>query len=229
MNAPTLPDSVIHQLRAAETIDMEFERRGSPLYKFCLHQARRYNQGREASEDIAMRAIAKAWEHRAQCRGKSNPKLFYGWLKMIVRNAACDFYREERARSDRFEYSPNITDFAVAKTRNSDDQLVLMQLADVCHREVLGPIEDSCLSEIERRALHVVGWRELDNPEAAKELDLTAKDLENALYRARDKLRGKLQACGLLDRGERLVKDSLIHGFAPDSGQRRSRPHSNDE
>lgn len=226
MNAPAIPaEAVRNFLHGAETLDMAFEiEQGKPTYRYCLHHARIHNSNRETSEDIATRAMAKAYGARSTFRGEFHPAKFCGWLRQIVRNEARDHYRREFRRMDRFEFSPTLIHFVIDNSPRLEERIALRGLLYVCDQEVVGPIEQSCLSDLERRVIYLTGWREMDGQKAAAELELTPKQYENALLRARTKLRTKLETTGWLAAGERIIKDRLEYGFAPDSGQRYTKP-----
>lgn len=230
MNAPAIPGWAIGAFHKLETLDMaHVQANGNALYRFCLHHARLSTRNYERAKEIATIALAKAYGKRAQFRGGASVPKFYAWLRQIVRNTTRDFFRREYARHDRYELTPELVNFIAANTPSPEEKLTLYGLLQACAAEVLGPQAESCLSELEQNAIRLTAWRELDNKEAAGELRVNTKDFENALYRARQKLHEKLQAIGWLEQGERIIKDRLAYGFAPDSGQRRARPHIGDQ
>lgn len=219
MSAPITQTEVDEFLRI-ERLDMARAQQLA-IYRLCQHYANRHKLRSEHTQDIAHAALANAFGGRAAFRGHNVP-MFCGWLRAIVLNAVRDQFRKEYARPDRWELRPKIVHFVADNTPRPEERYALRSLLDACETQVLGSIEQSCLSVLERDVLRCVGWLEQDAAEAAAALKLTAKQFENALYRARSKLRERLTADRVLEPAERIIKDRLFYNFAPNAGQWRA-------
>ena len=167
VEAPTSP--------GADVTRELFERFGSQIYGYCLHQL----GSREEAEDAVQSTFLNAF--RGIKRGVV-PDLEAAWLFKIAHNV-CLSRRRSAWRRGRIESPADfdvIEELAPAPSRRADE---LIGLQDVLER----------LPESQRRAILLREWQGLSYREIAAELELSQSAVETLIFRARRSLASGLE------------------------------------
>jgi RNA polymerase sigma-70 factor (ECF subfamily) len=168
-------------------LDDLMERHAEKLYHYLL----RILQNETEAADIAEEAFVRIYEHRA---GFNPRHKFSTWLYTIATNLTRDLQRS-RARHPQLSL-----DIPIGETGRDfkeilpDSGLTPRQSLEAEERAALVRRSVAALQEELREALVLTEYEGLSQEEAGKVLGCSAKAVEMRIYRARNQLRGQLQA-----------------------------------
>ena len=137
--------------------------------------SRRTDQAR--AHDVVAETFATAWRHFGRLPAEPLP-----WLYRVARNSLANEERAARRRARLFER------MAGGGVPSTPDHAVSV-VADAGLREAL-----SRLSRLDREALLLIGWDDLDHDAAARVLGCSAVAFKVRLHRARKRLARLLEA-----------------------------------
>jgi RNA polymerase sigma-70 factor, ECF subfamily len=144
-------------------------------WRSCLQEARRVLRSADAAEEVAQRALIRAWRRRATCKRPEQPR---GWLVRIARNEAMRHLEGERRRRE----SPFEEDLFVAPDEQFD-----FVLADLDLDRLIAN-----LSAPDRELLRLRYVEDLTHSQVAECLGVPEGTAKVRLHRLRRRLQGRL-------------------------------------
>lgn len=158
------------------------EHYGNPLLMFINSYVHNYHTAEDLMEDCFVDLLIK----RPDFRGESQ---FKTYLFQMGRNKALNFIQ----RSKHFTWVNS--DDVEHELREEDDVFERIE-ADERKKELFQALKQ--LPDHYRQAVHLIYFEEFNYEEAAQIMDVTSKQVDNYVYRAKKKL------AELLDRGEAM-------------------------
>jgi len=163
-------------LRDAQAFGAVFDRHWAPIHAYCTSRAA------AAGEDIAAEVFRLAFDRR----GRYDQRLQDArpWLYGIATNLLRHHFRSSRRgdRAGRRALAMAELETVVQPLEQLEAQLLGPRLA-----EALGS-----LSEVDREALLLLAWGELDYHEIARALDIPVGTVRSRLHRARNRVRAHI-------------------------------------
>jgi RNA polymerase sigma factor (sigma-70 family) len=167
---------------------------------------------------IVSEAFLRAWTARGAFKGGDDADKFCAWLIRIVRNCGVDYFRREHT-DGRVELTPElcgtIPDDAPTAIEKLETTETLAAVSEQIGEDTIERPASSVLSQLERDALRFVGYHSMGPKEIAERLNRSPTEIENTLFRARQKLRAMAIRTGLIAPGEHIVSDSRSFAEMP--------------